>query len=493
VSLRDVIARFDPSVLLVRMKDQRQMRKAEKKLEALSDGLDAFVVEPTPELLQATVDRLKENDLPDRRVAKQMAMGGLPELFELNNGQHWVKRFIELVHDASSSVLTRCLLIGYLRTATENDSLSTLLRNYLKKNENRLPRQWQLRIARHDLLGTKVGAHVARQIIDATDQSPREIMLDAGLRGILETSAFSENIFFEICQQLSFGHTDESLARFLEWVRPNGDKHVLFSKSLNRYAVALLTPYLDTTPDDAHKLAIQGFLVDVFNDPRIHRAAWRVVPETLRNVLNRWLTEQSFELLMQIVNSSNDTTQWQERQQFWMPYIAAGHISEAWVVLGSKGAAVARQLVRRGELKSAAVYGLLQSGDVNSLHSMILLRIGDWVISEWTHLGKLRFYNQLTNKKTPKFYQDIYHASVIRVDSATDEFFTHHVGWQSQVRQYLTRKIGVDVSAPTAVTKLAKARKGGEACVSCGKLWPAIMLDVRGKCRRCNDIGFKTR
>jgi len=497
VSLRDAIRRFDAKALVIRMTPSPEMKKAVSKLEKLSDGLDEFILEPTPAVLATTVDALKNGNLPARRITKQMAMGGLPELSQVGNGQIWVKRFLDLVQQASSSVLTRCLLIGYLRIADENDSISTLLRVYLKKNLALIPQQWQRRIDRYDLLGDKIGDRVASEIITKTDLDPSFVMNDAGLRGILESCTFSENVFNAICAQLSTGHTDQRLSRFWRWVRPNNDQHILFRKSLRSYAEALLTPYVSASPTDTQKAAIQNFLLDVFRDPRVDRSSWRVVPAVLRNVFNRWLTEQSFELLMQIVSSSNDTTQWQERQKFWTPYIEAGHISDAWVVLGSKGASVATQLVQRGDLQSTAVYGLLRSGDVDPLHSMILLRIGDWVISEWTHSGKLRFYHQLSNKKAPKFYEKLYHASAIRVDSAADEAITHHSGWQHTARQFLANRIGVRVSVaatpvPSTQFKTPKS-KGDEACVACGAFWPPIMLDVRGRCRRCNSIGYKIR
>lgn len=497
MSLHDVIRRFDPSTLIIRMSPSHDMHEALRKLERLSDGLDEFILQPTPAILETTVDALKNGELPPRRITKQMAMGGIPELSRTKNGQVWISRFLELIQQASSSVLTRCLLIGYLRMVEKNDHISGLMRDYLKRNEDLIPQQWQKRITQYDLLGENIGHQVATAIISKNDMDPHLVMSDAGLRGILESCSFSEFVFKSICENLSRGHTDEILTRFWRWVRPQNDQHILFRKSLCLYAIALLTPYLNLAPPDNIKFAIRDFLLVTFKDPRVDRSSWRVVPEDLRNIFNRWLTQQSFELLIEIVRESNDTTQWQEREKFWTPYIEAGFITDAWVVLGSHGARVAAKLVKRGDLKSNAVYGLLRSGDVDSAHSMILLKIGNWLISEWTHSGKLRFYNNLTNKNSPKLYERFYHASAIRVDSATDNFITHHSGWQQIARQFLANNVGVRVTKSikrVGSGELSTHKSGQkEPCIACGALWAPIMLDANGKCRDCNAIGFKTR
>jgi hypothetical protein len=301
-------------------------------------------------------------------------------------------------------------------------------------------------------------------------------------------------VFKKICSDLAVNQTSENLDRFLSWVIEDNTSRILFEQDLKEYAHALLSPYANMEPEPPIKKKIQSFLIDHFGDPRIKRSDWQAVSESTMAILARWLTEESFEFLLKIVSKTNDTTQWVERKKFWSKYIKNGSITEAWVVLGPRAAVVAQQMKREGKLESTDAYGILRRDQIDPFHSVILMRIGDWIISEWTHSGKVRFYKRTTNQHTPKMYEPHYSPSRIRADDWADECFVHHhLSWTDTVERYLRNKVGVSpatkVTKPSAKTASDLVMK----CKGCEIYVAPRLLNSHDLCPKCRGVKYKKR
>ncbi len=493
MAVSDAIREFDVDLRLKVFQPRLQkLERSARRFERLADGLNEVDVTKMPDVLAESVTALRQGHLPDRRVTKLVCMGGLDTIAEVKDGQSLVSLFLTEVKNQVSTALTNALLIGYFRHNFKYDWLTDRLRKLLLENKNRLPRRWKLRVDTYGLLESKPGMTLANLILHNQVAPPTQILNDSGLKGIVGQGGFGLRIFKIVCEEVGQRRAEEVLGRFWDYV---GEEPIRFKNHLALYAKALLGPYVDSNTDEVTKSDITHFLLDSFSDPRTRPGQWESVAEQHVDVLKRWLTEQSFELLMQIVKRSNDTVQWKERVEFWQPYIDAGLVKEAWVGLGSRAESVARSMVREGLLKSRSSYGHFKrgGGSVDPMHSVIFMKIGDVTVSEWTHAGKMRLYTDL-NQRAPLLYRSEYEVYKIRNDGFCDEYVIHHSGWQSAAEGLIKRYTGISRPSKTRRTVRAVAGKqvfGSEGCASCGKQFTHAELDGNGVCLSCR--GFKVR
>ena len=76
---------------------------------------------------------------------------------------------------------------------------------------------------------------------------------------------------------------------------------------------------------------------------------------------------------------------------------------------------------------------------------MLLLSIGDLVIADWSHNGRLRIWRR-GNKRAPDFNLDAYLATDLRADS---DFETVHLppdGWQGKTEVHIRRHTDIRLS-----------------------------------------------
>jgi len=440
MKLRKAIEEFNFSKFQLEAPTFDRMDRAGRKLSQMADQSFSVDLQDSPEIVESTVAAIQIGNLPKRKVAKLMAMGGLPHLLLRDKGITLVKKFLNLVATNTSATLLRALLIGYLRCADNDGPLPKLMRDVLVGRLKDLPRQWSYRVETYALLDKPVGQLLSNRIIEDSAY-PKDLLADAGFKGILKSSGFLRMVFQQVCRTLSEGHTNQSLERFWRFV--NVEDSVLFGENLKAYSYALLSPYLHDDPDEETREVIQRFLIDSFGDPRLNQARWKTVPEEELTVIYRWLTKLSFEILLKVVNESNDTKQWAERVKFWTRYIESGEITEAWAALGQNAARIAGRLVTEGVLSSTKEYARLVDGSIDRWHSMIIMRMGDHIVTEWTHSGQVRFYNIQANKRAPKLYKPEYSVTSIRND-ATTSYHKHHRGrWQYDVRSYIRRNVEI--------------------------------------------------
>jgi len=485
--LKDAIRQFDAATIRVDLTRHDVLDRALYKLERMSEGMELATIQPSTEIIEESIAALRNNVLPKRKTAKLLAMGGMPRIIEAGGDLNLAERFLTLVDEAKSAILLRCLLIGYLRFADHESKLPELLRRYLVKRKQQLPRQWLNRVDQYDLLGTQVGQSLVNLVVGKATQTPKELLAQAGLKRVLEGAGYTRLVFNQVTTVLSQTYDKEKMARFLDWVEIDNGKKILFEGNIAEYTKALLEPFLRKDPPQDERARIHNFLIQHFGDPRLRNQNWNLVAEKYKAVINRWLTEESFELLLQIVNQSNDTQHWRERRKFWGKYIEQGLISEAWVALGPSAASVAGIMKRQGEIASSVVFGCLYRENIDAFHSVIFMKMGDWIISEWTHSGKVRFYNLNQNELAPQLYKQWYRPADIRNDYYASRAFVHNGDWQSSVKSYISSRIGV---RPAKSTQRAqeKTLSGMRACARCGRQTWVSNQDANGVCSSCRGI-----
>jgi len=158
----------------------------------------------------------------------------------------------------------------------------------------------------------------------------------------------------------------------------------------------------------------------------------------------RWLAGDSLRSFMRILERTADDI-WHYRQKFWMAYYDAGYVEDAWLVLGPD----AKKVIGDVSSDLAMRYGVLDGGTASN-QSVLLLRIGDLIFTEWSHNGSLRAYRE-GSAGAPTFYRTRYHAYDLRTHASMDFHFgqnqnpelrhvhSHSGSWQRKARDFISR------------------------------------------------------
>lgn len=218
-----------------------------------------------------------------------------------------------------------------------------------------------------------------------------------------------------------------------------------------KFAETLLRPWRRGQPPENHRSALVRLFVSQYGDPRVTSHAsyqWQGVAEDAVSVLMRWLAGDSLRSFMRILERTADDI-WRYRQKFWMAFYDAGHVEEAWLVLGPDAKKVIGEVSRDVAMR----YGMLDGGTASN-QSVLLLRIGDLVFTEWSHNGSLRAYRE-GSTGAPTFYRALYHAYDLRTPASLDFHFGQNQNpelrhlhsqsgsWQRKARDFISRYTSV--------------------------------------------------
>jgi hypothetical protein len=261
-----------------------------------------------------------------------------------------------------------------------------------------------------------------------TDQ-PLAVLRGAGLDGDLEAGAFVANVLDTACLKTAESRGPEAE----QW----GKRLVLLFESLQvggsnaLLAYGLLSPWGGGNPGEAYRKSIAKLLVDRIGDPRFNTNAWEAVADDLRRrkvdfdpaqlvaVLRRWLTQETVRAFFRIVGATTDRKdQWDAREAFWLGYLKAGLIQDAWFAFGRRAEAIAGARAADEGLRFGRVVG---GGDPS--HSALLIALGDLRIAEWSHNGACRFWpavsstqatKALSSASAPQLYLATYEGPLLR-------------------------------------------------------------------------------
>jgi hypothetical protein len=186
---------------------------------------------------------------------------------------------------------------------------------------------------------------------------------------------------------------------------------------LSDYYEAILEPFEATAPSpDVQKLLVST-LVSKFRDPRIYPwprltgadSAWR--REKCVETIKRWLSIEYLDLFIQIIEATAVDSQFNPRKHFWLRYFEQGVISDLTLVLAADADSVARKA--RGRQAGAEYMKWATLNLADTKQSVLLMRLGDLVIAEWSHNGAMRFW-KASDKAAPEFHLSEYSARLLR-------------------------------------------------------------------------------
>jgi hypothetical protein len=336
---------------------------------------------------------------------------------------------------ADAKSLDRTLLTAYLRHFPGSHPAFEQLRAASELTAARRDWPWRARGETWQLWDGGAGPErVAAALLKADD--PASVLREAGLDGDLAQGAFVGDAIGVACELAAAAKGNAAqvlggrLITLFEGLAIAGHDAML--------AWALLVPWLDRTPAKAHRARIAKLLVKRLGDPRLNPARWEAIAAEMRDpdalslvaLLRRWLTDATVREFFKIVtHTTNDVAQWQEREAFWLGYLDAGLIDEAWFALGVN----ADQLIRRRPDRTEMDYGLI-TGErqyADPSHSSLILSVGRLRIAEWSHSGACRFWDA-SDRTAPIPYRKQYFGLQLRAMNGGPEFeyLSHWSGWQ---------------------------------------------------------------
>jgi hypothetical protein len=288
------------------------------------------------------------------------------------------------------------------------------------------------------------------------DEGGAKALREAGLDGDLAQGRLVAEAITSACLQagsLSGEKAEQSGRKLINLFRELG---ITGKDSI--LAWALLAPWQDKSPSKEYKTFISGWLVERVGDPRLASSRWAAQADALKrkfgldltpmvSVLRRWLTEATFRAFFAIVRRTTDREdQWDAREKFWLGYLNAGAVSDAWFAFGREAERQAASLARQENVKFARV-----KGGADPSHSALLMTIGDLRIAEWSHNGACRFWplngdgSTGTRRRAPELYKNEYDGTLLRTTVGPPGFVyrPHMSGWEWTFARIIFRLTGI--------------------------------------------------
>jgi hypothetical protein len=291
---------------------------------------------------------------------------------------------------------------------------------------------WRERSRNWNLFAPSHGpAKVAQALLTRDHDEIFQLMREVGLGVNLAASGFGRSAFARFCiatAELAPGKAVPAQQNLLRLF----DQEALAGQ-IELVVRALLEPWIDEKPESEHRKAISEFLLDQIGDPRLQWPRWGRIARslaqtigeeralTVTQVFKRWLTDDTVRKFFRaIALTTNRRDQWEQREKFWLAYLDEGLVRDAWPALGRR--ALYKIGTYIGGKGRSSEYGIVRGGTDSS--SVLMMRIGDLIIAEWSDNGACRFWSD-TDPAAPQLYSKIYGEKGLRTTSGRSDFEYH--------------------------------------------------------------------
>jgi hypothetical protein len=227
----------------------------------------------------------------------------------------------------------------------------------------------------------------------------------------------------------------------IAWSRHNGQ--FSYAKLWSNYAKALLEPWArNVEPTPEHKTKIINDLIAYAGDPRTgSKTKWsKLDGTTAKGVILKWLTRASVLQFLDIVDRTAEVRMWSYRRAFWTSYLLANYIDEAWVAFGDNGASLAIDAAKRTNDESLAQFGRVIRGTGKTPdHAALIMKIGDLIITDWSHNGKYNIWPK-GYTKAPVLFQGLYSARALSDGPISGAHMNAEgLHWQRKIAQEIAK------------------------------------------------------
>jgi hypothetical protein len=372
-----------------------------------------------------------------------------PPLYSIDDLSFVLIEHIKKLQDDKATLnLAFVFLRIYPKDLTLFDKINQIMTSLLPTLQKQRGKSFAQKAMTNNLFMPTGPKTVAKKLIN-NHRSVVDILDDSGLHGGCQEEGFIEEVYFEWIEEISiqltkttYDNYKKPLIRLLEYSIHNNT--LRFARKRKKLIEGLLLPFQNKNPVEECKKHIRDFIIKYIGDPRFEPGYWTGINSAARKVLLTWLSEivlaDFFRLLDYSAKYDRDADrQWKYRKAFWSTCLNHRIIDNAWVVLGKKVAQSAHLFLDQKD----HIYANISGSGVQGHHAVLILQIGNMIITEWSHSGKYRFWFE-SNPYAPKLYKDVYNRDDV---IQHPEFEGAHHGairgsWQNSVADYIRKNIG---------------------------------------------------
>lgn len=367
----------------------------------------------------------------------------------------YLKRLMESGTAAAVVNLVHGFLYAYPNRLLTFDVFANALPRLLERHPTARCRRLLDCITRFRLLKPE-GPSVVWDYVAQEHGAIGELLDRVGIGETLQRGGFG-NAVFEAAMDATSGAlianalaAEHTVTRLMDLAKDEGcaERRLRFPSHRAALVESLVLPFAQGAHGEPVRRLIETFVLDHYRDPRIDRSQWHGVSEEAIRVVSGWLVAETLEDFFRLIEhaSQGDPTasrHWRYRKAFWSAYLRAGVITEAWIVLASHVDHDARRVL---ELDRKA-YGRFQRGTGEARnHAALMLRIGDLLITDWSHTGKYRVWEAGGRpQESPEMYKSVYTWGGLTrgADLAGVHYHTERGAWQRRLASYIRDRTGI--------------------------------------------------
>jgi len=397
-----------------------------RKLE-LGEPIEQFQARILAAFANGQFDSVSVRDL--RKIPWALWGGAMP----LSEHPNLVSAYADAVRRARRTSWFSTLRQAYFLCYQPGLAQAELVLELLREGQGISKWRWAEPSARFELFESR---EPSRSLLGALSVSePAQATLErAGFQLGLESCNYVGHVFKSLC-----GKTNCKEAANEKWIWEfcQDEGSLRYPEHGHALVEAFLSPWEDVQPPANRRSTLIERLLSLFGDPRINRARWDGISQSRIQQFIGLLTRDSIEMFLDIVGNNALEHQWKYRRAFWMSYLNAGVITDAWVLFGPEAYDDARRLLR--ESGTAMRYARLNR-PASKDQSVLLLKLGDLTIAEFSHNGRVWIWPPKDAKDAPRLYRSSY----IIPDVTGSEIEFVHAGsetfrWQTNVAQAIRK------------------------------------------------------
>lgn len=366
-----------------------------------------------------------------------------------------VDKYLEVIDRSTSTRPLKTLIYVYLRSyplsINDGGTISRFIINKLNYHTKGVLDEWRIRQQRYSIISGLHDNNTITSYIINNNNSVNNSLDSLGLSSELALIGMSKEIYKDVLKYLlnsdPYSINQRLLKRIIEWSLLSN--RLRFPDLRTLLINSLLQPWVDIDPNDEIKDLLLEFLLESIGDPRIDIGKWQGVNDSSQIVIRKWLVKETLEDFFKILDKTAVDSHWRYRKQFWISYYNKDAINDAWIALGPE--ALHYAINAFGNRFNAAIL----DGNIQANHSVLLLKIGDLIIAEWSHNGRCRAWFAYDDQ-SPKLNQRKYFAYQLREHSnqivedyqqpGIPHLSSETGGWQGRLATYINNYTGVYVS-----------------------------------------------
>ena len=351
------------------------------------------------------------------------------------------------------------MMASYVMNFSSKNEKCRHVASLLDNNRPNLSRTWLKRLENINLLDVdNVEQQLAAKVL--LEGNEKQAFNKIGLTGGFQASNLATSILITIAKMISSQIAKGNYDNVDNFIRLITDGNLIKREFGPAALIGLLLPFTKKTPPSYRRNELKELFLTSFSDPRVSSHLWpEIKPEfggvssrdECLSIMKKWLNFDSIELFFKIIAEHAPDAQFKPRRQLWQSYFDQEYVSDAWVILGSAASRTAKQMKKSDENAVGLRWSKLTGAQPDQ--SVLLMKIGDLVVAEWSHSGKFRAWDGDSSSK-PEFYKPEYTGYGLRRNSnkimtqsgGLSDGIIHNGNWVPRAETYISQQTGIRLS-----------------------------------------------